>query len=159
MTAQPGDDTRAMIRAGAHVVGNRTDADASWDLGAGYVATSSTMVTPSSQGGYVEGTYLRRVGHAARLGVGPGVQLVDQGGHFASVPYVRTSFELFAPVNGSGESSDGCGSSAATFRGQVGFGTFVDVQRPAAGGLAVVAGLTLRLPAFAGVAFVIPGCK
>ena len=159
MAMQPGDTSRGMIRAGAHVVGNRLDSDATWDLGAGYVGTESNTMTPSSQGGYLEGAYLRRVGRSARIGIGPGVQLVDQGGRFASIPYLRSSFELFSSVHADGSSSAPCGTAAATWRGQVGFGTFVDVQRPVEGGVAVVAGLSLRLPAFAGVALVIPGCN
>ncbi len=151
---------RKTVRAGAHVVGNRIDADASWDLGAGYVATERGEMTDASQGAYLEGSYLRRISPQARLGIGPGVQLVKAGGVFEPIAYVRGALELYTPVNASGSSSDACGSATGGWYGQLGVGTYIDVQAPLdqRGGLTVIAGLTLRLPAFAGIALVIPHC-
>ncbi|MCX5742257.1 MAG: hypothetical protein NT062_07155 [Proteobacteria bacterium] len=157
---------RGTIRAGAHVVGNRTASDATWDLGAGYVGVApgtddvDHMPVAGSNGGYLEGSYLRRVGTGARFGIGPGVQLNLRDHAVLPVGYLRASFELFTPVSASGTESDTCTTVTGTWHGQAGIGTYVDVQRPfAERGVTVVAGLTLRLPAFAGVALVIPGCK
>lgn len=160
--------SRGTIRAGAHVVGNRTDANATWDLGVGYVGTGGgddrdDGMTPveSTHGGYLEGAFLRRIGEHARLSIGPGLQLSQRDGDTAvPVAYMRTSVELFSPVHQSGSSDDRCGMATGTWHGQMGIGTYVDVQRPLTdGGITVVAGVTLRMPSFAGVAVVIPGCK
>lgn len=160
--------SRGTIRAGAHVVGNRTAADATWDLGAGYVGTAggderNDGMTPveSTHGGYIEGAYLHRIGEHTRLSIGPGLQVSQRDGDtLVPVAYVRSSVELYSPMHAAGSSSDRCGSATGTWHGQIGLGTYVDVQRPLTdGGITVVAGLTLRMPSFAGVAVVIPGCK
>ena len=153
-------------RVGTHVAGFRLDRDAEWDFGAGYTATAETfepMLTTPAQGFYIDGAYLHRLDDNARLGIGPGISMLFRGlDHEDLVPvgYLRASVEFFGPIHSTGTSSDRCGMSTGTWRGQAGIGAYVDVQKPMTeSGLAVVAGLTVRLPALAGVAVFIPGCK
>jgi hypothetical protein len=152
-------------RIGTHVAGYRLSRDVQWDAGAGYMLSTETFdeMATSAQGAYIEGAFFHRLDRSARLGIGPGISVlvrdIDQG-DIVPVGYVRASVELFGPVHASGTKNDRCGTSMGTWRGQAGFGAYVDVQKPMTeSGVAVVAGLTVRLPSFAGMAIFIPGCK
>jgi hypothetical protein len=152
-------------RIGTHVAGYRLSRDVHWDAGAGYMLSAETFdeMATSAQGVYIEGAFFHRLDRSARIGIGPGISVLarDIGADdIVPVGYVRASIEFFGPVHSSGTSNDRCGTSMGTWKGQAGFGAYVDVQKPMTeSGVAVVAGLTVRLPTFAGVAIFIPGCK
>jgi hypothetical protein len=146
---------RKTLRAGTDVVGWRLDRDAQWNVGAGYNGTTSAGTTPSVQGVYVQAAYLRRIAASQRLSFGPGFVAGFRGSDagFAPIPYLHAAYEWFGPVT-SGDVDLGSGTSAVV-RGQAGLGAYVDVTRPPdEGGVAIIVGVSLRLPAV--VAFGIP---
>jgi hypothetical protein len=147
------------VRAGTHVASYRKSSDASWDLGAGYALGDAGTMYQGAQGVYVEASYLQVLGDNLRLGVGPGVEALFPT-RLASVAYLRTAIEMFTPVESRGVSKDRCGFVDGSWIGQLGLGGYVDMQKPLnQPGVAVVFGLSVRLPLFGGVAVIIPGCK
>ena len=156
-------DRRPTMSIGSHVAGYRLDRDARWDVGAGYTVTapSTDRMTPTTSGGYLDGAFLRRIDRFTRVSVGPGVSLQVPSGEDGVQPavYVRAGVEMFTSGVSSGTSDSRCGSVSGTWFGQTGFGTYVEIAKPMTqDGFAVTAGLTVRLPAFAGIGFAIPFC-
>jgi hypothetical protein len=129
--------------------------------GAGYAFAAAGAKTGAGQGAYLEGTYFHRLGDGLRFGIGPGVDALWPHGDLALVAYLRTSVEMFTPIESVGTSEPGrCGSTIGAWVGQLGIGGYVDVQKPIdASGISVVAGLSLRLPLVFGVATVVPHCQ
>jgi hypothetical protein len=171
-------DHMLSTRIGTHFAGYRLDENAGWDIGGGYAITQTADATAAvpattkhgatmatgptfANGGYIEAAWMRRVESFARIGLGPGLALQRRDdGTFEHILYLRGSIELFSRAFGSGSGGGKCGVATGVWFGQMGVGTYVDVEKPIDdAGIAVVAGLTVRLPAFAGVALVVPGCK
>ena len=148
---------RPTLRAGTDVVGARRDADARWNLGVGYSGTTSTKMTASVQGIYAEAAYLARVGARERVSIGPGFVAGWRGNGegFEPITYLRTGFELFG-IATSDDVDLGAGTQTAV-RGQAGVGAYCDVEHAWGDrATAIVVGLSVRLPAFAGVGVAVP---
>lgn len=159
-------DHRPTLRAGSHVAGYRLDKDARWDVGGGYTITGASNdpmeTTASTSGGYLEAALLRRIESSTRVSLGPGVTLQVPHGTSDAEPgvYLRGGVELFGSGMSSGTSTGRCGAVTGTWFGQTGFGSYVEVAKPLThDGFAVTIGVSIRLPAFAGIGVGIPYCK
>jgi hypothetical protein len=133
-----------------------------FDVGAGFVVDHDADGT-RAKGIYGDGAwFLARATHA-RVAAGVRGEALFSGARWGSGAYARLSAELFSAGGGAGQfhTDDNC-SGVYRWRGVPATGLYVEAgaQHLADGREAFVttAGVSLRVPALAGVLLVLPGC-
>lgn len=133
-----------------------------FDAGIG-VVLNAQQGSLRDHGFYLEGDYFLRRREHTRIGLGMRGEYLMDDGAFGSGLYGRVTLEAFGRGGGGGTGEGNCGSTSFVWRGAPGTALYVEAggQTLPDGNAAFVstAGLSIRLPALAGLLFMVPGCS
>ena len=161
------------VAAGASLVSGQVRENAAVDLGLGYTLDLAFADTPHvlGQGMYVDAAWLQSSPtRRTSLGV-RGALLIDGDGetgadgkrHLGGGVMLRVSREAYQHGRGPWSTTSRCGFGGGYYHGSSAIGVYAEsgAQVLPAGRTAwlTTAGLTFRLPAWAGIGVGIPGCK
>ena len=162
-----GEDRNAFhFTAGVHAasLGPRAISRAdTFDVGVGYVVDKDAHGL-RDQGLYGEASWFFFRREHVRMSAGARGEMLFSGDRTGTGLYARVSSEVFTVGSGSGVSDDDrCSSNAMAWYGVPGTALYAEAgaqHLPDGREAAVVtAGLSLRLPAVAGLLMIVPGCK